>query len=290
MPLDADIYGHKEALGKSLAVSTAMHVALLSCVLFIPAMLSHNSGESWGSNGDGGLSGGAMSARLVGGIPLPPNPRAKPGNVLANDSKGLSQSLPAPKAKETREDDSAIAIPDKNARKKGAKEKATVIATSRENSRHLSKQQGVTTATRERSREVANVENVVPFGAGGPVAGPYTMFQSGSTAGGMQFGEGGTGTFGTRFGWYADGVARKVRQYWQSEVNPNISSAKRVYIVFDISRDGRPSHIRVEQSSGIPSLDISAVRTLQRIDTFGALPQEYRGNSISVEFWFDYRR
>ena len=62
-----------------------------------------------------------MSAHLVSGIPLPPNPQAKPENVLANESKGLSQSIPAPRAKE---DDHAIAIPDKQTKVKPAKEKA----------------------------------------------------------------------------------------------------------------------------------------------------------------------
>ena len=70
----------------------------------------------------------------------------------------------------------------------------------------------------------------------------------------------------------------------------NISSAKRVYIDFEISRSGAPQNIRVEQSSGIPSLDQSAVRALQRIDTFGPLPSDYSGSKVSVEFWFDYRR
>jgi protein TonB len=137
---------------------------------------------------------------------------------------------------------------------------------------------------------MAKVDNTVPFGAGGPVAGPYTTFQNGNTAGGLKFGEGGTGSFGSRFGWYTDVVARKVHQAWEAEVNPSVSSAKRVYILFDISRSGTPSNVRIEQSSGVPSLDLSAVRALQRIDTFGPLPQGYNGSYVSVEFWFDYRR
>src|SRR5208283_4849589 len=99
MPLDAEIYGHREAIAPSLAVSTTLHVALVACVLFLPAMLSH-TGENWGNNGSGGASGGAMNAHLVSGIPLPPNPQAKPENVLANESKGLSKSVPAPAAKD----------------------------------------------------------------------------------------------------------------------------------------------------------------------------------------------
>jgi len=283
MPLDADIYGHKEAITPTLAASIALHAALLACIVFLPAVLSHN-GENWGNNGTGGAAGEAISAHLVSGIPLPPNPHAKPENVLANDSEGLSQSVPAPAAKE---DDRAIAIPDNQTKLKPPKQKAETAAPGRE----LPKQRpALAMPTNEKPREVAKVDNTVPFGAGGPVAGPYTTFQNGNTAGGMTFGEGGNGSFGSRFGWYTDVVSRKVHQAWQAEVNPSVVSAKRVYILFDISRTGAPSNVRIEQSSGIPSLDLSAVRALQRIDTFGPLPQGYNGSYVSVEFWFDYRR
>jgi len=69
-----------------------------------------------------------------------------------------------------------------------------------------------------------------------------------------------------------------------------VNDARRVYVTFDIERSGRPTNVEVEQSSGVPSLDISAVRALQRIDTFGPLPPDYSGNKISVEYWFDYKK
>jgi protein TonB len=282
MPLDADIYGYKEAVAPSLMASTVLHAALLACIVFLPAVLSH-SGADWGNNGSGGSSGEAISAHLVSGVPLPPHPNAKPENVLANDSTGLSQSIPAPAAKP---DEQAIAIPDKQAKVTPAKTKTEAIIPG-----HVApKTPAPPTPTHEQPREVAKADNTVPFGSGGPVAGPYTTFQSGNTAGGMKFGEGGNGTFGSRFGWYTDVVARKVHQAWQGEVNPSVQSAKRVYVLFDISRSGEPANVRIEQSSGIPSLDQSAVRALQRIDTFGPLPQGYGGSYVSVEFWFDYRR
>jgi periplasmic protein TonB len=55
-------------------------------------------------------------------------------------------------------------------------------------------------------------------------------------------------------------------------------------------RDGHPANVQVEQSSGVPSLDQSATRAIQRIDTFGPLPSDYAANKVSVEFWFDYKR
>jgi hypothetical protein len=39
----------------------------------------------------------------------------------------------------------------------------------------------------------------------------------------------------------------------------------------------------------VPSLDQRAMRAVQRSE-FGALPQEYSGNKVSVEFWFDYQK
>ena len=102
---------------------------------------------------------------------------------------------------------------------------------------------------------------------------------------------GGTGDFGSRFGWYVDGVRRKVSDNWMKyEVDPRVDTARRVYIYFEIDRSGSPTNIRVEQSSGVPSLDESAMRALQRIDTFGPLPPEYAGRYVAVEFWFDYKR
>ncbi len=70
MPLDAEIYGYRLSLTRSLAVSVGMHAGLLAFLLLFPALLSH-SGLEWGNNGSGGASGEAMSAHLVSGIPLP---------------------------------------------------------------------------------------------------------------------------------------------------------------------------------------------------------------------------
>ena len=74
------------------------------------------------------------------------------------------------------------------------------------------------------------------------------------------------------------------------EIDPRISDAQRVYLTFDITRSGQPANVQVEQSSGVPSLDQSAVRAIQRIDTFGPLPADYSGSRVNVEFWFDYKR
>ena len=206
-----------------------------------------------------------MSATLVSSIPLP-NPQPEQQNVLANESKGLSESPPQETPKE---EPKAIPIPEREAKKQGPRESAP-----------------------KPPKQVAKAEpdNVVPYGQGGPVSGPYGSFTSGATKGGFGF-QGGQGDFGSRFAYYVDVVRRKVSDNWMKyEVDPRITDARRVYNYFEINRSGQPSNIRVEQSSGIPSLDQSAVRALERIDTFGPLPAGYNGNYVAVEFWFDYRR
>ena len=163
----------------------------------------------------------------------------------------------------------AIPIPDKTTKKKPKPDTS-------------SKQQ------KPAPQEEAN--NVVAYGQGGPVSGPYGTFSAAGAKGGFGF-TGGGGDFGTRYAWYVHVVQQKVSENWlKYEVDPRIQDAQRVYVSFDVQRDGRPSNVQIEQSSGVPSLDQSAIRAIQRIDTFGPLPPDYSGNKVSVEFWFDYKR
>ena len=81
-------------------------------------------------------------------------------------------------------------------------------------------------------------------------------------------------------------IRRKVQENWQTyAIDPNVTAPHRAFIEFDITRDGSPANVQLAQSSGVPSLDQSAMRAMQRIDSFGKLPE---GNSLTVEFWFDY--
>jgi periplasmic protein TonB len=149
----------------------------------------------------------------------------------------------------------------------------------------------ISTPTKAKPQPTPEPEsNQVAFGEGGPVSGPYGTFTAGGAKGGFGI-TGGGGDFGTKFGWYVQIIQRKVSENWlKYEVDPRISTAERVYITFDVARDGHPFNVRVEQSSGVPSLDVSATRALQRIDTFGPLPPDYSGSKISVEYWFDYSK
>ena len=262
MAANAEIYFEHDRLGRALAWSAGLHVGITAALLIYSAFMSRSSGGTWGAGG----GGEAIGATLVSTVPLPANP-TQTQNVLANESKGITQSQPKVEEKEP----DAIDIQGKNTKIKPKKKQETTSK---------AKPQA---APEEQSNQVA-------FGEGGPVSGPYGTFSAAGAKGGFGV-TGGGGDFGTKYAYYVHVIQQKVSENWlKYEVDNRITTAQRVYITFDISRDGHPSNVQVEQSSGVPSLDISAVRALQRIDTFGPLPQEYSGNKISVEYWFDYKK
>lgn len=263
MAANAEIFFEHGGWGRPLAWSVALHAAFTGFVILYAVIVHSTPGTGWG----GGGGGDAMSATIVTTVPLPAS-AVQTDNVLANESKGLTKSLP--KVPELEIPD-AIPIPDKDVKKKNNKPETS------------SKQQKAAPPVEEES-------NVVPYGQGGPVSGPYGTFSAGGAKGGFGF-TGGGGDFGSRYAWYVKVVQQKVSENWlKYEIDPRISDAQRVYLTFDITRNGQPSNVQVEQSSGVPSLDQSAVRAIQRIDTFGPLPPDYGGNRVSVEFWFDYKR
>ncbi len=263
MAANAEIYFEHGRWGRALAWSAGLHVGITVFLLIYSAIFYRTSGDTWGAGG----GGEAIGATLVSTVPLPANP-AQTQNVLANESKGLTQSQP--KIQEEKEPD-AIEIQGKNAKIKPKKKQET--------------------ASKAKPQPEPEAEtNQVAFGEGGPVSGPYGTFSAAGAKGGFGI-TGGGGDFGTKYAWYVHVIQQKVAENWlKYEVDPRITTAQRVYITFDIARDGHPANVQVEQSSGVPSLDISAVRALQRIDTFGPLPADYSGGKISVEYWFDYKR
>ena len=257
-----EIFFEHERWGHNLAWSAALHVGITVAIIGYAWFATGGHGSNWGAGG----GGSAMGVTLVNTVPLPSNP-VETKSVLATESKGVSQSKPQQHVEEP----DAIPISQKNAKKKPTPQPSQ-------------------TQRKPQTQPVQEANNVVPYGEGGQVSQHYSMFSAGGATGGLAF-SGGGGDFSSRFAWYVRVITQKVSANWlKYEVDPRIHSANRVYITFNIDRSGRPTQIQVEQSSGVPSLDISAVRALQRIDTFGPLPADYNGSHLSVEYYFDFNR
>lgn len=252
----ANMFYERERWTRPLALSFGFHALLGLSIFALGFVLKPSGGSNWGEN-----QGEAVSAQLVSGAPIPiPKPDVPTENIVANESKGVTETVPQPKPVETED---GISIPGKVIKPKIDK--------------------AVTTTANVRPHPIPTPSTAVAYGEGGPVSGPYGAFTAPHTKGGFSFQN---ADFGSKYGWYVDVVRRKVQSNWLVyEIDPRINAPHRAYISFDILRDGSPANVQLAQSSGVPSLDQSALRAIQRVDTFGTLPE---GNRVSVEFWFDY--
>jgi TonB family protein len=110
-------------------------------------------------------------------------------------------------------------------------------------------------------------------------SGTFTMHLQSTTTSPVQEAE----PFTNRFGWYVDQVKARVAQNWYlSEVSDDTPSGATVYVQFQIGKNGDPTDVSVQTSSGHSSLDQSCVKAVERTDNFGPLPTGYKEDSLNV--------
>ena len=255
-----DIFDIREPWKGPISASIAFHGAIVAAVLTYGAIVGFSRNE-WGSGER--ITGDAISVKLEGAASIP-LPREQPTqNIVANESQAVTHSEPKQVAPPVPE---AVKIPE------------TVKIKPKEQPKR---------SVEKRPEPVQQATNQLQYGQGGQVHQNFTTFNSSLGIGAVAMTTG--GDFGSRYAYYVRQVTQALSQNWlKYEVDPHAMPNATVTVAFDISRDGAPSNVRITQSSGIPSLDTSAVRTLQRIDTFGPLPSDYRGGSVGAEFQFQY--
>jgi periplasmic protein TonB len=255
-----------ESLKKPFLWSVAFHSILFGS-LTVSTIYSHR-GDMWGSaGGDGSVSVGVV-AKLP-GIMLP-RPEAVTTSQTVDTTKGLYKAEPQPKPKEV--------PPDVKKIPEFTKEKAP----------HY-----ITRPSKVFEDKTPPPTNAVPYGQGGSPALPYSSFaiNNGPTQGGMGFSGPGGGDFSGRFPSYVDAVRNRISSNWlQSTVDPTVRWTPRANFSFQIMRDGTVTNVQILQSSGNRSVDNSALRAILSSSPMSALPSNYSGSSVTVEFWFDFRR
>ncbi len=87
------------------------------------------------------------------------------------------------------------------------------------------------------------------------------------------------------FGPYMRELQRKIKLNWDP---PKGNESKRVVLLFKIAKDGRLLSCRVYKSSGLQSADAAALKAVELTAPFKPLPADYRGQSIDIQFTFDY--
>ena len=264
-----DLLDRKETLRAPAVSSVILHLAVAGTFIglaFVSGLFKH---ATWGDT----TAGGAISATLVSSASLPlPQDHPPTDSVLATERPSPETAPPQPKAIQ-QPDDTAIPIATKQDKAKKAPEKSE------------EKTQAPPKPIPPGKQTPQKQDNRAQYGEGSP-----NMARS--TAGGAN-GNGNpvaaSGDFGSRFGWYVDIIKRKVSESWyKAEVDPSTGEGKEAVITFMLSRDGSPSSIRIVTSSGSSTLDSSAIRAVQRVDTFGPLPPGYTGSNLNVAYTFSY--
>jgi protein TonB len=250
------------SLKTPLVWSAVLHAGLVSII--VASAFIDLRGDSWGGTGSGSMSVGLV--RSLPGVPLP-RPESVTTSRVVEETKGLHREEPA-----------KVTPPP---------QKATPIQEFAKNQ----PQKYITGKSKVLEDPNPPPEGAIPHGQGGQPALPYSQFNmAGQTQGGLAF-EGSGGGFGSRFPWYVEAVQRRVSRNWlQSTVDPSVRWAPRMVVTFTVLRNGTITNVQILRSSGNASVDNSAVRAILSSSPAERLPSEYSGNSVNVEFWFEFRR
>jgi periplasmic protein TonB len=259
-------YDLREPVGVSFVGSLGLHAAIIAALVLTIWLHNRAHGNNWGQD----MAAGAIQASLVSAAPsIPlPSPQTPTDNVLASDTPSPAPAVPEKKAAPA-PDTKAIPI----ATKVAEKPKPLPDKPQQQEQKHP---------------QQPPQQNRANYGEQAPSNMPRSMASSQSSNNPVSVGE---GDFGSRFGWYVSVINRKVRENWYiQEVDPSTPPGRQAVVAFSISRDGTPSNFQIVRSSGVQSLDTSAIRAAQRVDSFGPLPPGYNGSTVSVAYTFTYEQ
>ncbi|HTA87845.1 MAG TPA: TonB family protein [Silvibacterium sp.] len=249
-----------EPFGAPFAGSLLLHGFVIAAVVFL-AFFGHLRGAEWGNN----QAPGAIQATLVSSAPTIPLPQEAPPtpNVLATETPSPAPAPPQPEVAPVPQPN-AVPIPTKQPEKRTPEKKQAQPSPKHAQPQPLQNRAhyGEAPATQIPHSQAGNPGQNNPVNVNG-------------------------GDFGSRFPYYVSIITNKVSQAWyRQEIDPRTPYGREAKVIFIVARDGTVSGIRLSQSSGSPSLDSSAVRAVQRIETFGPLPPAYSGSNVSVEYTF----
>ena len=249
----------EDRIGGGIAGAIVLHL-LLAAAMIGAAFYTHSSSDHWGEKAS---QTGAIQASMVSAIPLPSKVKPVEKSVLAPDE---ASPAPAPPPK-------AAAIPpprDTDILVKGKTQPAKTAPTPAIN-------------PPKHPQPVPDTAKVQTGQSATQLPQSVTQTKNGDAAATIE-----DKAFGARYAYYRDIVSRTVSQNWYtSEADPRASQGKHVIVIMDIQRDGSPTNVHVQTRSGSPSLDTSALRAIQRIDSFGPLPA---GDHVTVELSFDFHQ
>ncbi|MFQ5721363.1 MAG: TonB family protein [Candidatus Aminicenantales bacterium] len=91
--------------------------------------------------------------------------------------------------------------------------------------------------------------------------------------------------------YYLQIIMDKVSNNWfTSLVEPGLRGKFQVTVYFKIYKSGHISDLKIEESSGLRSLDLSALRAIQTSTPFPPLPKEYDEEYLGIHLIFEHSK
>ncbi|MFQ6069029.1 MAG: energy transducer TonB [Candidatus Aminicenantales bacterium] len=91
--------------------------------------------------------------------------------------------------------------------------------------------------------------------------------------------------------YYLQAIMDRVSSNWfTSLVEPGISGTFKAVVYFKITRNGQVMDLRIDRSSGIRSLDLSALRAIRSSSPFPPLPEDYGDEYLVIRLIFEHSK
>jgi TonB family protein len=147
-----------------------------------------------------------------------------------------------------------------------------------------------------KAKPPAKAEANLPPAGPVPQAGPALPGGAGGPPGPAQPGigaAGGTGVFSTdiadaQLAWYRAAVVASLQSRWIRPVLEGVRGTLSVTVTFEVDRDGTVRNAAVEVSSGVPSLDRSALRAVEESSPLPPLPSGWGQPPFAARFEFRF--
>ncbi len=259
------------AFRRAVLASVIFHVTLFTLLALSPSLpLTHkpglihyiplNLGGLSGGGGRGGSGGGPASTTTLEPTPLP-----------AQVQKPSLRDLTVPQNIKPEGPSSKLRYPVEKPKKepKAKKPKAASIS---------------------EPPAFSRTNPAGPAGAAGGTGGSGIRIGLGGPGGGSGY-DSQVGLSNFPYTYYLQAVTDRISANWfTSLVDPGVRGNFQTVVYFKILRNGQTTDISIKESSGVESLDLSALRSIQRSTPFPPLPTDYDQDYLGIFLIFEHSK
>ncbi len=266
----------ENAFTRAVIISISLHIAVFILILLSPylpksskkGMVHYVNVISFGGGGGGGSGG------LSGGGSSPSNSEEKMTETSVQERESLGD-LTTPQNLKTQNPPSMTYPVDKPKRDKSSrKPKKTVIKKSSTSKTSIPN-------TSAKSGKATGKGSGLRIGVGNG---------SGGGGGSSEF-AGQIGLSNFPYTYYLQNLHGKISSNWlTAQIQTGLSGAYHTTVLFKIFRNGRISDLKIVESSGVRTMDLSAIRAVRDASPFPPLPPGYEDEYLQIRLIFEHNK